>query len=292
MHFAGRSGAAWRHRRLTRQSMSWRRRRRTCSRRALCRCSPLASRATHRCAAWRLVLLCKRCSNQAAAQAPALRPAVPISPAACSLLQVLINCRNNRKLLGRVKAFDRHCNMVLENVKEFWTEVGPAGGQAPAGGRGLNAARVYIPAASRGVSCRAYKQFGRCMERKFTWSRPERECGGCAGLERWRLMPAPAARLAKQQLSLNRGGNQSPLRLHSLPLFSLPVMVRAQCLHPAPCPCQLRGCPHTPPSGPRCLPACLPPCPAPPCPALQIPKKGKGAKGSKPVNKDRFIRWV
>ena len=40
--------------------------------------------------------------------------------------QVLINCRNNRKLLGRVKAFDRHCNMVLENVKEFWTEVGVA----------------------------------------------------------------------------------------------------------------------------------------------------------------------
>ena len=37
--------------------------------------------------------------------------------------QVLINCRNNRKLLGRVKAFDRHCNMILENVKEMWTEV-------------------------------------------------------------------------------------------------------------------------------------------------------------------------
>lgn len=37
--------------------------------------------------------------------------------------QVLINCRNNRKLLGRVRAFDRHCNMVLENVKEMWTEV-------------------------------------------------------------------------------------------------------------------------------------------------------------------------
>merc|ERR1712004_423744 len=32
--------------------------------------------------------------------------------------QVLINCRNNRKLMGRVKAFDRHCNMVLENVKD------------------------------------------------------------------------------------------------------------------------------------------------------------------------------
>lgn len=36
--------------------------------------------------------------------------------------QVLINVRNNHKLLGRVKAFDRHCNMVLENVKEMWTE--------------------------------------------------------------------------------------------------------------------------------------------------------------------------
>jgi len=36
--------------------------------------------------------------------------------------QVLINCRNNKKLLARVKAFDRHCNMVLENVKEMWTE--------------------------------------------------------------------------------------------------------------------------------------------------------------------------
>mmetsp|Transcript_19543 Transcript_19543/g.39623 ORF Transcript_19543/g.39623 Transcript_19543/m.39623 type:complete len:104 (-) Transcript_19543:159-470(-) len=41
--------------------------------------------------------------------------------------QVLINCRNNRKLLARVKAFDRHCNMVLENVKEMWTEAPRAG---------------------------------------------------------------------------------------------------------------------------------------------------------------------
>ncbi len=37
--------------------------------------------------------------------------------------QVLINCRNNKKLLGRIKAFDQHCNMVLENVKEMWTEL-------------------------------------------------------------------------------------------------------------------------------------------------------------------------
>lgn len=41
--------------------------------------------------------------------------------------QVLINCRNNKKLLGRVKAFDRHCNMVLENVQEMWTEVPKTG---------------------------------------------------------------------------------------------------------------------------------------------------------------------
>uniref|UniRef100_H2YKQ5 Small nuclear ribonucleoprotein Sm D2 n=1 Tax=Ciona savignyi TaxID=51511 RepID=H2YKQ5_CIOSA len=41
--------------------------------------------------------------------------------------QVLINCRNNRKLLARVKAFDRHCNMVLENVKEMWTETPKSG---------------------------------------------------------------------------------------------------------------------------------------------------------------------
>jgi small nuclear ribonucleoprotein D2 len=36
--------------------------------------------------------------------------------------QVLISCRNNRKLLARVKAFDRHCNMVLEDVTELWQE--------------------------------------------------------------------------------------------------------------------------------------------------------------------------
>jgi small nuclear ribonucleoprotein (snRNP)-like protein len=38
-------------------------------------------------------------------------------------MQVLINCRNNHKLLARVKAFDRHCNVLLENVKEMWSEV-------------------------------------------------------------------------------------------------------------------------------------------------------------------------
>ena len=35
---------------------------------------------------------------------------------------MLINVRNNKKLLGNVKAFDRHCNMVLYNVTEMWVE--------------------------------------------------------------------------------------------------------------------------------------------------------------------------
>ncbi|KAI0757095.1 Sm-like ribonucleoprotein [Daedaleopsis nitida] len=34
--------------------------------------------------------------------------------------QVLVSLRNNKKLLARVKAFDRHSNMVLENM---WTEL-------------------------------------------------------------------------------------------------------------------------------------------------------------------------
>ena len=44
--------------------------------------------------------------------------------------QVLISLRNNHKLLARVKAFDRHCNMVLENVKELWSETNRKGGSA------------------------------------------------------------------------------------------------------------------------------------------------------------------
>ena len=43
-------------------------------------------------------------------------------------LQVLISVRNGHKLLARVKAFDRHMNMVLEDVKDMWTTV-PKGGK-------------------------------------------------------------------------------------------------------------------------------------------------------------------
>ena len=41
--------------------------------------------------------------------------------------QVLINCRNNKKLLARIKAFDNHFNMILEDVQELWTETSKHG---------------------------------------------------------------------------------------------------------------------------------------------------------------------
>ena len=34
--------------------------------------------------------------------------------------QVLISCRHDKKLLCKVRAFDRHFNMVLEHVTEMW----------------------------------------------------------------------------------------------------------------------------------------------------------------------------
>ncbi|KAK5960702.1 mRNA splicing protein SMD2 PWA37_002136 [Arxiozyma heterogenica] len=45
-----------------------------------------------------------------------------INDAMLSRTPVIISLRNNHKIIARVKAFDRHCNMVLENVKELWTE--------------------------------------------------------------------------------------------------------------------------------------------------------------------------
>jgi small nuclear ribonucleoprotein D2 len=65
--------------------------------------------------------------------------------------QVLINCRNNHKLLARVKAFDRHCNMVLENVKEMWTE-NPKLGKGAKKGRAVNRDRYISKMFLRGDS--------------------------------------------------------------------------------------------------------------------------------------------
>merc|ERR1719424_1908571 len=65
--------------------------------------------------------------------------------------QVLINCRNNKKLLARVKAFDRHCNMVLENVKEIWTET-PKSGKGKAKAKPINKERYISKMFLRGDS--------------------------------------------------------------------------------------------------------------------------------------------
>lgn len=65
--------------------------------------------------------------------------------------EVLINCRNNRKLLARVKAYDRHMNMVLENVKEMWTEL-PKTGKGQARSKPINKDRFISKMFLRGDS--------------------------------------------------------------------------------------------------------------------------------------------
>ena len=71
--------------------------------------------------------------RSAAAQPALSRPRPPIlllfvsaplasPPPPPPLSQILVNLRNNHKLLGRVKAFDRHCNLLLEGVREFYSE--------------------------------------------------------------------------------------------------------------------------------------------------------------------------
>ncbi|KAL6942297.1 mRNA splicing protein [Hanseniaspora vineae] len=45
-----------------------------------------------------------------------------LNEAQVSKTPVIISLRNNHKIIARVKAFDKHCNMVLENVKELWSE--------------------------------------------------------------------------------------------------------------------------------------------------------------------------
>uniref|UniRef100_A0A7S0CH95 Small nuclear ribonucleoprotein Sm D2 n=1 Tax=Proboscia inermis TaxID=420281 RepID=A0A7S0CH95_9STRA len=65
--------------------------------------------------------------------------------------QVLVNVRNNHKLLGRVKAFDRHCNLLLEDVKEMWTETSK-GGKGKKRGQPVNKDRFVSKMFLRGDS--------------------------------------------------------------------------------------------------------------------------------------------
>ena len=45
--------------------------------------------------------------------------------------EILITLRSNKRLLGRVKAFDKYWNMYLEGVKEMWNGVGLDGKKVP-----------------------------------------------------------------------------------------------------------------------------------------------------------------
>ncbi|KAL0629704.1 Small nuclear ribonucleoprotein Sm D2 [Plecturocebus cupreus] len=65
--------------------------------------------------------------------------------------QELINCSNNKKLLGHMKAFNRHCNMVLENMKEMWTEV-PKSGKGKKKSKPVNKDRYISKTFLRGDS--------------------------------------------------------------------------------------------------------------------------------------------
>ena len=38
--------------------------------------------------------------------------------------KVVVSCRNEKKLIGNLRAFDRHFNLLLEGVNEFWVVPG------------------------------------------------------------------------------------------------------------------------------------------------------------------------
>lgn len=66
--------------------------------------------------------------------------------------QILINVRNNHKLIGRVKAYDRHMNLLLEDVKEMWTETSKGGRNKSSRGTAINKDRYISKMFLRGDS--------------------------------------------------------------------------------------------------------------------------------------------
>jgi small nuclear ribonucleoprotein D2 len=70
-------------------------------------------------------------TEQDLAEQEAQREAYEFEHGQCSLLnqavkektQLVVLLWSSRKLLARIKAFDRHGNMVLSDVKEIWYEV-------------------------------------------------------------------------------------------------------------------------------------------------------------------------
>lgn len=64
-------------------------------------------------------------------------------------VQVMIKLRSGHAILARVKAFDRHFNMVLQDAEEMWTEM-PKG--AKAGARPVDRQRFISKLFLRGDS--------------------------------------------------------------------------------------------------------------------------------------------
>jgi small nuclear ribonucleoprotein D2 len=48
---------------------------------------------------------------------------------------ILVQCRNDRKILGKLVAFDHHFNLVLTNALEIWTKPGAHGAEPVHGTR-------------------------------------------------------------------------------------------------------------------------------------------------------------
>jgi small nuclear ribonucleoprotein D2 len=59
--------------------------------------------------------------------------------------------RGNTQVLGRVKAYDRHMNLLLEDVKEMWTET-TKGGKGRTRGTTINKDRYVSKMFLRGDS--------------------------------------------------------------------------------------------------------------------------------------------
>ena len=65
--------------------------------------------------------------------------------AACAThTPILVHMRNDHRLVGRVRAFDRHCNLVMEGVREWWREGGGGKGRGVKRRRGVERER-HVP---------------------------------------------------------------------------------------------------------------------------------------------------
>lgn len=73
--------------------------------------------------------------------------------AACTTsTPLLVHLRNDHRLVGKVRAFDRHCNLVMEGVREWWREGGGARGRGTKRRRGVERERHVSKMFIRGDS--------------------------------------------------------------------------------------------------------------------------------------------